>query len=320
MKELLKTFPLFSGFDEASLDAVIPYFSLKKFEKGEVILSQREAARTLYLIARGKVAGMVKLPGSIERKKGEYHPGDFFGEISLLGDRTAVHSYAAAEPSEVLTLRDEDLRLLIEKSPDVAVPLLSRLLALTIQRLRKSSSFLADVVQWGELASRRVITDELTGVYNRAFLQDALENFFNISQSNSKPLSLLMVDIDNCRRINEGPGHDAGNLIIIEVAELMKKHVSQYGILARYGGDEFSILLPEAGLERARAIAEEIRSEVEAHDFSAHLRGHAIAVTTSIGVSCYPETATDLPSFREKADASLYRAKELGRNRVAAVE
>ncbi len=320
MKALLKTFPLFGGFDDADLDAVIPYFSLKKYEKGEVILSQRDAARTLYLIARGKVAGLVTLPGSIERKKGEYHPGDFFGEISLLGNRTAIHSYAAAEPSEVLILWDDALRRLIENDSAAAVPLLSRLLELTIQRLRRSSSFLADVVQWGEMASRRVITDELTGVYNRAFLQDALENFFNISQSNSKPLSLLMVDIDNCRRINEGLGHDVGNLVIIEVAELMKKRVSQYGILARYGGDEFSILLPEAGLEKARAIAEDIRREVEAHDFSPHLGGHAIAVTTSIGVSCYPETAADLPSFREKADVSLYRAKELGRNRVAAVE
>ena len=90
--------------------------------------------------------------------------------------------------------------------------------------------------------------------------------------------------------------------------------------MARYGGDEFSILLPETDLNTAVEIAEQIRESVENFDFSKHLGGHDIAITTSIGVSSFPDTALDLASFKQKADESLYKAKESGRNVVRCVE
>ncbi len=320
MIEQINKINIFSELNDNEMQIIEKYFSLKTYEKGETLIAQDDIRKELFIVLNGKIVSTLKIPGSIDRKHGEYCTGDFFGEMSLFGNKPSFDTFYAAEKSHLLTFQEKELIELIEKNSDIAVKFIYKILNLTIQRFRESSKFLSDVVQWGESASRRVITDELTGVYNRAFLEDALENFFNISMSNNKPLSLFMLDIDNFGLINDSLGHDAGNKIIFESINLIKKIISKHGIIARYGGDEFSILLPEADLEKAMSIAEQIRRDIDSHDFTEHLMGEDIAVSISIGVSSFPDTATDLTSFKEKADASLYQAKELGRNRVACVE
>jgi diguanylate cyclase (GGDEF)-like protein len=129
-----------------------------------------------------------------------------------------------------------------------------------------------------------------------------------------------MLDTDNFRKINELIGHEAGNSVIIEFAGIIRRIISKHGIMARYGGDEFSILLPETNLNTAVEIAEQIRESVENFDFSKHLGGHDVVITTSIGISSYPDTAADLLSFKQKADDSLYKAKESGKNCIRCIE
>jgi len=269
------------------------------------------------MVLSGRIVSTLKLPGTISRRHGEFKEGDVFGESSVFGSRPLIETYIAAENGELLLFPENYFTGMIEKNPVCATRIISDLLTRTIKQLRTSSGFLAQVVQWGENASRRVITDELTGIYNRAFLDDALESFFNISKSNNKPLSLLMLDVDNCRKINDMIDHETGNMIIREFVVIIKNVISRYGIFARYGGDEFSILLPETDLKQAAAIAEKIRSDVERYDFSKFLKGHDISITTSVGISSFPETVTDFASFKKKADESLYLAKESGRNRVS---
>ncbi len=311
----IKNINMFSGFDDDEIIILDKYFARKNFKKDEIIIRRDEVKNDLFVIIKGKAVSTLMLPSRIERKHGEYIEGDFFGETSFFGNKPSFDSYSASEDSVIFTITESDFLQLIEDNSDIAVKLIYRILSLTIQRLRDTSKFLADVVQWGEEASRRVITDEMTGVYNRVFLEDALENFFNISKNNNKPLSLLIMDIDNFKDINS-MGEEAGNSVIIEYADILKKIAGIHGIIARFGGDEFFILLPEADIEKANSIAEQIRTDVEGNDFSKYFKGKHIPVTTSIGISSFPETASDLAAFREKADASLFRAKDLGRNRV----
>ncbi len=318
MKRLSAQQGLFRDFGDDALARLAPYFEERAASPGETIVAQNALVRELYVVVEGRVESVLALPGSIERPHGDCLPGDFFGEVSLFGDRPSSDTYRAAEPCRLLVLGQAKLAALMEERPVDAVALIGRLLGLTIRNLRASSSFLADVVQWGERASRRVITDELTGVYNRPFLEDALENFFEISKSNNKPVAFLMMDVDNFRGINEAIGRERADAVIVRVVGIIRGIISSHGIIARYGGDEFSILLPEADLTKALAIAGEIRAGVLSADFS-DIAPALPPVTTSIGVSAFPDTAGDLAAFREKADASLYRAKELGRNRVEAV-
>ena len=320
MTDMLMGLEIFSGYEKSELEVLEKIFRLQKFNADEPVIRPGEIRKELFIVLSGKILSTLKIPGSIDRKHVEYKQGDVFGEISMFGNKPDFDSYTASEASELLVLEEKQFMELIEKTPEHSIKLISNLLSHTIMQFRKSSRFLADVVEWGEKASRRVITDDLTGLYNRAFLDDAIENFFYISQSNNKPLSFLMLDTDNFRKINELVGHDAGNGVIIEFSGIIKRIISKHGIMARYGGDEFSILLPETDLKTAVEIAEQIRGSVETFDFSKHLKGQDLVITTSIGISSFPDTATDLPSFKQKADESLYKAKESGRNCVRCIE
>lgn len=319
MNDILKNLQIFDGLNDGDYARLGRYFSLVTVEKNDSISMQDHKSGTLFIVVDGTVVSKITLPGGIERKQGEFHPGDFFGEVSLCSSLLFIVTYLAAEKSRLIAISRQSLMELIETDPDVAIPVLTCFIGLTTRQLRKSSKFLSDVVQWGEIASRRIITDDLTGVYSRIFLEDALENFFSISKNNDKPLSLLMLDIDNCRDINEAFGLETGNRIIVEIVGIIKNCMSDYGIIARYGGDEFSILLPEADVAKATGIATRILHEIECHDFSHHMRGQKVAITASIGISSFPETATDLVEFKKNADASLYYAKKSGRNRVECV-
>ncbi len=312
----IKNLVIFSDFNPDEIAFIEKHFKMKSFEGGETIIDRDENKKELFIVLQGKIIRSQGVSGSIERNQGEFQRGDFFGGISLFGNKPALGRYFALEKSILLSIKEKNINSLIENNSEIAVKLISHLLSLTIQQLRKSSRFFADVVQWGENASRRVITDEMTGIYNRAFLEDALENFFSISKSNNKPLTLFMLDIDNFRKINEVLGLETGNRILQELVDLIQKVTSKHGIIARYGGDEFSILLPEADLKRAKIMAEQIRSDVEKFDFSKYLAGKNIPVSLSIGISSFPDTADDLETFKKKADEALYKAKELGRNRV----
>src|SRR5208337_1011041 len=215
MKELLKQLDIFSSFDNEELARMEKFFVLKSYKQNEIIVTHTEIKKSLFIVVNGKIVSTLELPDGMERNHGRYSAGDFFGVISVFGNKPPVADYTAAEKSELLIIQEKGLLDLVENESAVAIKFISRLLNTTIKQLRQSSKFLADVVLWGEDASRRVITDELTGIYNREFLDDALENFFNISKNNNKPLSLLMLDIDSYREINEALGHEIGNKIIL---------------------------------------------------------------------------------------------------------
>jgi len=317
MESSVKDFVLFSDLSEKEFAAMQKYCVVKDYLMGDQVLKCASPQRTLFVVVSGAILSGPEAAGRFNKKEIAYRTGDFFGEISLCTGVPMDGNCTAEEGSTLLLISEDSIRRMIAEDSVLAVKFVSKLLSLTIKRLRGVSRFFADIVQWGENASRRVITDELTGVYNRLFLDDVLESFFNISKSNGKPLSLFMLDLDNFSKINEKVGTGTGNTILCTVVDIIKESISRHGIIARYGGDEFSILLPETGLEKAIDIAEQIRGEVENRDFSDHALNEKFAVTISIGISAYPDTVSEIAAFKEKADASLYEAKRLGRNRVA---
>ncbi len=315
MEHTVRTFDIFQDLDDSEFAVLRKYFTSQSYSQGEAVSCER----TLCIVSEGSISALTHNPQHGAPKQQECRPGDIFGEISLCTGKMTGDYRVSSAVASLLTISDDYIKAMIVEEPAAAVKFVSRLLSLTIKRLRGVSRFLSDIVQWGENASRRVITDELTGVYNRLFLDDVLQSFFDISKSNNKPLALFMLDIDNCRVINENFGMDTGNTILLAVVSIIKNSVSRHGIIARYGGDEFSILLPETDLKGAKKIAEEIRATIASHDFSALMDKKTVPVTISIGISVFPDTATDIASFKEKADESLYEAKRLGRNRVASI-
>ena len=134
-----------------------------------------------------------------------------------------------------------------------------------------------------------------------------------------RPLSVLMADLDHLREINNTRGHLAGDQVIRRVAEAIRRAVREYDLAARFGGDEFAVLMPESTLPDAVVVAERIRREVESLSDTA-TAGQSIPVTVSVGVAQFPRdgrTATDL---LQAADRAGYQAKAFGRNRVFVFE
>ncbi|MFA7000912.1 MAG: sensor domain-containing diguanylate cyclase, partial [Candidatus Omnitrophota bacterium] len=157
------------------------------------------------------------------------------------------------------------------------------------------------------------IRDSLTGLYVRRYFFERLKDEHRRALLTHRPLSLLMCDLDHFKACNDRYGHGAGDLILIRFAEILAQTAEQ-AIVCRYGGEEFSVLLPEIAKEDASALALRICRATEAESFM--IRREPVRMTVSIGVSGFPEDALDMETLVQLADQALYQAKRKGRNRV----
>ncbi len=167
----------------------------------------------------------------------------------------------------------------------------------------------------GELRTL-AIRDALTGLYNRRHLDEELQRSWQLSNRYKNPMALMMLDIDQFKEVNDRYGHRAGDDLLKEFVIAMQSHVRGSDILARYGGDEFVILLPQAGPREAHGLAQRILETIRATRFLSGMGG--LSLTASIGVASYDPNRS-LPGHQEllhQADQALYQAKKDGRNRV----
>jgi diguanylate cyclase (GGDEF)-like protein len=161
------------------------------------------------------------------------------------------------------------------------------------------------------------IRDALTKAFNRRFFIDAAEKEIDRARRNGLPISLLMIDIDHFKQVNDDHGHLVGDQVLINLVKLCQSKIRDVDIFARYGGEEFVILMPNANCEAAIKTAERLRQAVF-ESFMATGRANVL-ITLSVGVACWDTVEeVNIDSLLEKADKALYRSKELGRNRVLA--
>jgi diguanylate cyclase (GGDEF)-like protein len=157
------------------------------------------------------------------------------------------------------------------------------------------------------------ITDGLTGLYNYRYFQERLSETLTRSERFPEKVSLILVDVDKFKQLNDTHGHQAGDTLLQSLAQAISESLRRIDILARYGGDEFAIILTHTNEKGAKIVAEKIKQKVENHCLK--FKGEEIRVTLSLGISTYPENASTKDSLIEKADRALYEAKRLGRNR-----
>ena len=160
------------------------------------------------------------------------------------------------------------------------------------------------------------IRDSLTELYNHRHSIEVIGNEFQRVGRYEGGVSVVMIDIDHFKRVNDELGHQAGDAVLREVARIMKDTLRSVDSLGRYGGEEFVAILPQTPHEEALRTAERLRKLVEGHVFHAGTR--EVRITVSLGVASYPFQGVDSPgSLIREADEALYRAKQQGRNRVA---
>jgi len=178
--------------------------------------------------------------------------------------------------------------------------------------LKVVSQHLIGMMRLSHLAS----TDPLTGVPNRRMLELDLRRYGKLSKRYKNPLSLIMLDLDNFKVINDTYGHQIGDEVLKEIARLIKKNIRDTDTIYRYGGEEFAILCPQTDKEGAYELSERIRNSIKNHRFWV-FGDRYIYVTVSLGVASYPEDTDDPGELLAISDISLYKAKNEGKNRTA---
>ncbi len=160
------------------------------------------------------------------------------------------------------------------------------------------------------------ITDDLTRIFNRRYFNQRFEREIQRAQRYNRALSIIMVDIDFFKQFNDQYGHLVGDEVLRSTARILEKNLRQADIVARFGGEEFVILLPETNKNKARRVAEKLRSAVEKHRFKAEGTTDMLQITVSLGVASFPEDSLKAENILAHADKALYQAKAAGRNQV----
>ncbi|MGD0726552.1 MAG: diguanylate cyclase [Spirochaetia bacterium] len=314
--ELLAKVGVFSLLSRDEIDQVAEHLATVKLTAGQTLFHEGDQGNDLYIIADGAAAVSIKLPDGGDKEIARFAPGDFFGEMSIFDNAPRSASCRALEKSVLYSLSKDAFTDIITDHPELALKLMYRMLNVTTQRLRGTSEFVSEMVLWGEGARKRAVTDELTGVYNRRFLEDSLGNYVAEAQEKGEPLSLVMVDLDHFRQINELYGQTKGDATVRSAAQLFRSLLRETDVIARYGGDEFVIIMPRTEPAHATELMSRVCAEVARLEILKDMKGAITTVTSSMGVAGFPLHASDLSGLRAAADAALYRAKEEGRNRA----
>ncbi|MFD1701536.1 PleD family two-component system response regulator [Methylopila henanensis] len=180
-----------------------------------------------------------------------------------------------------------------------------------VRRRRYTERLRSNVQASMELA----ITDGLTGLHNRRYLEMHLQSLLDQATARNRPLSALVVDIDHFKAVNDTHGHDVGDEVLREVARRLKASVRGIDLACRLGGEEFVVVMPETDAAVARLVAERIRGRLASEPVASRVAA-PLAVTASIGVATFHPEADDAAALIKRADVALYRAKREGRNRV----
>lgn len=173
---------------------------------------------------------------------------------------------------------------------------------------------LAEIEDLHERLQERAMRDPLTGLYNRRYLDETVPRELARAKRDGYPLCLAMIDLDHFKQVNDTYGHMAGDQVLQQLGRMLKSRAREGDVPCRYGGEEFVLLMPGMSMQAALPRAEEWRALFEAQPIR---HGQLeIAVTMSVGLAAYPETANTADELMQKADEALYRAKNAGRNRV----
>jgi diguanylate cyclase (GGDEF)-like protein len=275
---------------------------------GEVLIEVGQRNESVYILLDGELAVLVAPDGPPHILLA---PGEIVGEVSVLDREAASATVRASRPSLVLEIDAEQLWALVDRAPEVA----RNLLHLLSGRIRHDDEVLAETARLRRHFEQAATVDGLTGLRNRRWLDDAFARQLARTVRVGEPASLLMIDIDRFKELNDRFGHLAGDAVLCRVAQSLAKNLRPRDLLARYGGEEFAVLLPETDSDEAFVIAERLRTAAEGG--GDELGGERLpAATVSAGVAT-AHLSDSLPALLSLADEALYRAKERGRNRVS---
>ena len=312
--------PLFTGMSELEFNAVSAFLERRFVKKGETIFNEGDRGLDMFILLSGALNAYKRQSDGTQRWMFEIFPGFFLGEMSIIANEPRSATISAKEDSQLMVLQGTDFFRIIFEYPMLGIKLLNSIGSVQNGWLNQNSKYLRDLIQWGETARRRAITDELTSLYNRNFLEESIKDRFKTGAVGARKMSLIMMDLDKVHEINNSYGVAGGDRVIIEVSDILKKQCRSGDIAARLSGDEFAVLLPDTDSHDAVSVAEKIREIVAFRKISIIRPGSSeidqLNIRTSLGIATAPGHADNVRDLMFTADVALRKAKEKGRNRV----
>jgi diguanylate cyclase (GGDEF)-like protein len=304
-RSLLQSIALFRGVEPDTIGDLLPRCARIDIAEGELLLTPERPNRCVYVVLSGRLA--VHLGSLQATKVVDLVPGACTGEMSLIEDKDPSAYVVAAEDSHLMVISHHLLWQLVERSHAFA----KNLLVVLSERVRSDNEYIASSLGVLRQAERNAVTDPLTGLGNRRWMADMFEREVTRAELDSRPLCLMMIDIDHFKQFNDRYGHICGDRALVAVGAALREYLRPTDLIARFGGDEFAVLLPSLELEQALQTAERLRQRIAA----VSPESLSDAITVSIGITSRL-LDDDVSSLLHRADAALYDAKALGRNRT----
>lgn len=205
----------------------------------------------------------------------------------------------------------------LDRAPSSREPRLAVSVLRAVRILLEPASVALDNALQLKRAEALSVTDDLTGLYNSRYLNQVLRRETKRASRSGRPLSLLFIDLDGFKSINDTHGHLYGSRALVEAAAVIRSSARETDVVARFGGDEFALILPDTGSEGAIAVGERIRERIAAHPFLAD-DGLNIRLTASVGVATLPDVAASAEELIQAADKAMYAVKDAGKNGIQA--
>ena len=310
---LLGKASLFSQFSQEELGIIARYSEYRECAAGEVIFPEGSHREELYLIKKGTVAIRRHEEGDGEQDIAQFVGGEVFGEMDLL-DTAPRSASAVAEGAATLLVFPHGLEFndLLEKHPDVFARILRKLLGVIAGRIRAIDRLISEKTPWIEDLKKQLLRDRLTGLYNRAFLEEELPKIVSVHPRTC----LLVVKPDNFKTINDTFGHEAGDKTLMLLADAVKSRLKDGDLGARYRGDEYCVIMPGRGAREAAEAAEGLRAAVRGIDVQKATGSTSVTLTGSVGVSVHPAPSADAKSLVTRAFERMWEARGAGGDRV----
>jgi diguanylate cyclase (GGDEF)-like protein len=308
---MLSRLRLFRNVDLANpeISKLLALCHYRHLDKGEVLLSTEVINHYLFVLISGRL--VIQLDPDDEDPLTMVDPGECVGEMSIIDNRAPSAQVKSSEPTVVLEIEQEILWRLVSVSHEIA----RNLLYVMSERVRYSNLVIADGLELQRQYQRFATIDALTGLHNRGYMDDMFDREIKRSERDNLFLCMIMIDVDNFKKYNDDYGHLAGDRVLVTVGEAVRSPLRPNDLVARFGGEEFAVLLPETSLENAVIIAERLREHVSLCD-PGMLNGIQLPhVTISLGVTEFHSGQT-LATMISSADLAMYLAKHKGKNCV----
>jgi diguanylate cyclase (GGDEF)-like protein len=312
--KLLKQVPMFSELSQRALDTVARYSRYYKYGIGKVIFDDNSRGEELFIIKSGEVL-ITKHHGEGDRDIARFIAGETFGDLELFDE--ASRSTVATAVTETMLLQFPGKGFLLEdllrRHARIFAPVLHNLLVIIARRIRDTNKLISENAPWVQDLRRQLHTDKLTGLYNRTYLE---EDFSELLSRYGEGTALMMVKPDRFKRINDRFGHETGDRVLRVMAQTLLDAAGSEGLAARYRGDEFAVIIPDAGIERSRNLARDIGRAIGSIDMR-KLVGEAYEpITVSTGVALYSRDGKTNMELIQSTFELMFMAREAGGNCV----